>query len=88
MTYARDMFIEAFTSRFASPTEMLSYMIDHGIIFEKTIEKWAILQSYPVLRTELSKCDAIRTIQKESRLAEVTIRSILNKEQGSFRLKK
>jgi hypothetical protein len=85
MNYAKDMFIEAFSNRFANNIELLEYLIDHNIIEEKTVEKWAIIQSYPVLRTEMSRGDAIREIQKNSRLSVIRVRTIVNKELDSFR---
>lgn len=85
MTYAKDFFIEAFTTKFNSTTELLDYLIEHDFIKERTIEKFTILRAYPILQREYGKCGAIKLIVKESRLSEVTIRNILNNEQGSFR---
>lgn len=85
MTYAKDMFIDAFSQRFESNVELLVYLIDHGLIEEKTIEKWAIIQSYPVLREELGRTDALKEIQKCSRLSLIRVRNIITRELGSFR---
>lgn len=85
MNYAKDMFVEAFADRFATNTELLEYLIEHNIIEPKTIEKWAIIQSYPVLRTEMGRGEAIKEIQKCSRLSLIRVRNIVNREMNSFR---
>lgn len=85
MNYAKDMFIEAFNGRFKNNIELLEYLIEHNIIEEKTIEKWAIIQSYPVLRTELQRGDAIKELQKNSRLSLVRVRNIITREMHSFK---
>lgn len=85
MTYAKDFFIETFANRFDSTVELLDYLIEHSFISERTVEKFTILQAYPILRSQHCKCTAIRLIQKDSRLSEITIRNILNNEQHSFR---
>ena len=85
MNYAKDMFIEAFNGRFQNNIELLEYLIEHNIIEEKTIEKWAIIQSYPVLRTELQRGDAIKELQKNSRLSLVRVRNIITREMHSFK---
>lgn len=85
MNYAKDMFIEAFNGRFKNNIELLEYLIEHNIIEEKTIEKWAIIQSYPVLRTELQRGDAIKELQRNSRLSLVRVRNIITREMHSFK---
>jgi hypothetical protein len=85
MNYAKDMFIEAFNGRFQNNIELLEYLIEHNIIEEKTIEKWAIIQSYPVLRTELDRGEAIKELQKNSRLSVVRVRNIITREMHSFK---
>lgn len=85
MNYAKDMFIEAFNGRFQNNIELLEYLIEHNIIEEKTIEKWAIIQSYPVLRTELQRGEAIKELQKNSRLSVVRVRNIITREMHSFK---
>jgi len=85
MNYAKDMFIEAFNGRFKNNIELLEYLIEHNIIEQKTIEKWAIIQSYPVLRTEMGRGEALKEIQKNSRLSLIRVRNIVNREMHSFR---
>ena len=85
MNYAKDMFIEAFNGRFQNNIELLEYLIEHNIIEEKTIEKWAIIQSYPVLRTELDRGEAIKELHKNSRLSVVRVRNIITREMHSFK---
>ena len=85
MNYAKDMFIEAFNGRFQNNIELLEYLIEHNIIEEKTIEKWAIIQSYPVLRTELERGEAIKELHKNSRLSVVRVRNIITREMHSFK---
>jgi hypothetical protein len=88
MNYAKDMFVEAFSNRFDNNIELLEYLIEHNIIEEKTIEKWAIIQSYPVLRTEMGRGDAIKELQKSSRLSIVRVRNIITREMTSFMRRK
>lgn len=85
MNYAKDMFIEAFNGKFQNNIELLEYLIEHNIIEEKTIEKWAIIQSYPVLRTELARGEAIKELHKNSRLSVVRVRNIITREMHSFK---
>jgi len=88
MIDAKDFFIEAFSSRFASTVELLDYLIEHNIIEAKTVEKWAIIQSYPIIRADKTRNDAIKEITKSSRLSEVRVRNIIRYEIRSFCKKK